>query len=130
MLYALQLWWVGWGLRVIEQWEFLDFIALVFGSSCIYGAAEMAIRAPESETVDMLAESQQLGRLSALSMLLYFLVGPYVNIVMYETAVLPSLLVPAVGIILMIFVITIPKYFRVWSIIFLLYSLGVLALTV
>jgi hypothetical protein len=130
MLYALQLWWVGWGLRVIEQWEFLDFIALVFGSSCIYGAAEMAIRAPESETVDMLAESQQLGRLSALSMLLYFLVGPYVNIVMYEIAVLPSLLVPAVGIILMILVITIPKYFRVWSIIFLLYSLGVLALTV
>ena len=32
----------------------------------------------------MLKDSRELGRLSALSMLLYFLVGPYVNIVMYE----------------------------------------------
>ena len=41
MLYILQLWWVGWGLRTIEQWTFPDFIILVFGSSCIYGAAEI-----------------------------------------------------------------------------------------
>ncbi len=63
MLYILQLWWVGWGLRAIEEWTFLDFIVLVFGSSCIYGAAEMALSAPEDGILDMLQESQHLGRL-------------------------------------------------------------------
>jgi hypothetical protein len=126
----LQLWWVGWGLRTIEQWTFPDFIILVFGSSCIYGAAEMALTAPEEGTVDMLKESQQLGRLSALSMLLYFLVGPYVNIVMYNNAILPSIAVPAIGIVLMLLVITIPSNFKLWSVLFSFYSLAVLALTV
>ena len=130
MLYILQLWWVGWGLRTIEQWTFLDFIILVFGSSCIYGAAEMALTAPEEGTVDMLKESQQLGRLSALSMLLYFLVGPYVNIVMYNNAILPSIAVPTIGIVLMLLVITIPANFKLWSVLFSFYSLAVLALTV
>ena len=130
MLYILQLWWVGWGLRTIEQWTFLDFIVLVFGSSCIYGAAEMALTAPEEGTVDMLKESQQLGRLSALSMLLYFLVGPYVNIVMYRNAILPSLAIPAIGILLMVLVITIPSRFRLWSVLFSFYSLAVLVVTV
>ena len=130
MLYILQLWWVGWGLRTIEQWTFPDFIILVFGSSCIYGAAEMALTAPEEGTVDMLKESQQLGRLSALSMLLYFLVGPYVNIVMYNNAILPSIAVPTVGIVLMLLVITIPANFKLWSVLFSFYSLAVLALTV
>jgi len=130
MLYILQLWWVGWGLRAIEQWTFLDFIVLVFGSSCIYGAAEMSLTAPEEGTVDMLQESQQLGRLSALSMLLYFLVGPYVNIVMYNNAILPSVAVPSVGIVLMVLVITIPARFKLWSVLFSLYSLGVLMVTV
>lgn len=130
MLYILQLWWVGWGLRVIEDWAFLDFIVLVFGSSFIYGAAEMALAAPEDGTVDMLQESQQIGRLSALSMLLYFLVGPYVNIVMYNNAVLPSITVPLLGIILMVLVIIKPTRFPLWSLLFALYSLGVLLLTV
>ncbi len=130
MLYILQLWWVGWGLRTIEQWTFPDFIILVFGSSCIYGAAEMALTAPEEGTVDMLKESQQLGRLSALSMLLYFLVGPYVNIVMYNNAILPSIAVPTIGIVLMLLVITIPSNFKLWSVLFSFYSLAVLALTV
>ena len=130
MLYILQLWWVGWGLRTIEEWTFLDFIVLVFGSSCIYGAAEMALTAPEEGTVDMLKESQQLGRLSALSMLLYFLVGPYVNIVMYRNAILPSLAIPAIGILLMVLVITIPSRFRLWSVLFSFYSLAVLMVTV
>ncbi|RZV50374.1 MAG: hypothetical protein EX270_11520, partial [Pseudomonadales bacterium] len=79
LLYILQLWWVGWGLREINDWRFLDFIVLVFGSSFVYGAAEMALPSPEENNLDMLEESQSLGRLSALSMLLYFLVGPYVN---------------------------------------------------
>ena len=130
MLYILQLWWVGWGLRTIEQWAFPDFIILVFCSSCIYGAAEMALTAPEEGTVDMLKESQQLGRLSALSMLLYFLVGPYVNIVMYNNAILPSIVVPTIGIVLMLLVITIPANFKLWSVLFSFYSLAVLALTV
>ena len=130
MLYILQLWWVGWGLRTIEQWTFLDFIVLVFGSSCIYGAAEMALTAPEEGMVDMLKESQQLGRLSALSMLLYFLVGPYVNIVMYRNAILPSIAIPSIGIFLMVLVITMPSRFKLWSVLFSFYSIAVLAVTV
>lgn len=130
MLYILQLWWVGWGLREIEQWAFLDFIVLVFGSSCIYGAAEMALSAPEDGPLDMLQESQTLGRLSALSMLLYFLVGPYVNIFMYKNAIVPSIAVPSVGILLMALVIIFPARFRIWSALFAVYSLGVIAVTV
>lgn len=130
LLYILQLWWVGWGLREIEAWKFLDFIVLVFGSSCIYGAAEMALPAPESENLDMLHESQNLGRLSALSMLMYFLVGPYVNIYMYHNPVLASLAVPSVGIILMLLVMLLPKYFKIWSAFFASYSIIVLLLTV
>ena len=130
MLYILQLWWVGWGLRIIEQWTFLDFIVLVFGSSCLYGAAEMALSSPEVDTLDMLGESQHLGRLSALSMLLYFLVGPYVNIFMYKNAVMPSIAFPSLGILLMVFVIFFPKRFKLWSVLFTIYSLIIITLTV
>ena len=136
LIYILQFWWVGWELHTIEEWIFQDFIVLVFGCTLLYGAAELAvsaptISAPESETVyDMLQQSQQLGRLSALSMLLYFLVGPYVNIVMYENAVLPSVVVPSVGILLMLLTIFIPVRFPLWSALFACYSLGVLFLTV
>ncbi|MFT7472254.1 MAG: hypothetical protein ACI8XU_002151 [Kiritimatiellia bacterium] len=130
MLYILQLWWIGWGLRAIEQWTFLDFIVLVFGSSSLYGAAEMALSAPEDGTLDMLHESQHLGRLSALSMLLYFLVGPYVNIIMYKNAILPSLAVPSVGILLMLLVIFLPARFKLWSLLFSLYSVFVIMVTV
>jgi hypothetical protein len=130
MLYILQLWWIGWGLRAIEQWTFLDFIVLVFGSSSLYGTAEMALSAPEDSTLDMLQESQHLGRLSALSMLLYFLVGPYVNIIMYKSAILPSIAVPSLGILLMVLVIAFPQRFKLWSVLFAIYSLSVIALTV
>ena len=130
MLYILQLWWVGWGLRTIEQWTFLDFIVLVFGSSCIYGAAEMALSAPEDGVHDMLHASKNLGRLSALSMLLYFLVGPYVNIFMYKNAIFPSIAVPSLGILLMVLVIVSPERFKLWSVLFALYSVSVLTLTV
>ena len=130
MLYILQLWWVGWGLRVIEAWSFLDFILLVFGSSCLYGAAEMALTLPEQDQLDMLQESQNLGRLSALSMLLYFFVGPYVNIIMYNSAVLPALVVPSIGVALMALVISVPHRFPLWSALFATYSVGVIFLTV
>lgn len=129
-LYILQLWWVGWGLRTIEEWTFLDFLVLVFGSASLYGAAEMALSAPEDGPLDMLSISQNFGRLSALSMLLYFLVGPYVNIVMYQNAILPSIAVPALGIILMVLVMAFPSRFSLWSTLFSLYSMTVLFLTV
>ncbi len=130
LLYILQLWWVGWGLRDIESWKFLDFIVLVFGSSCIYGAAEMALPSPEGNNLDMLQESQSLGRLSALSMLMYFLVGPYVNIYMYHHSILASLTIPSIGILLMLLVILLPRFFKLWSALFAAYSLIVLLLTV
>ena len=130
MLYILHLWWVGWALRAIEEWTFLDFMVLVFGSSCIYGAAEMALSVPDDGNLDMLYESQHLGRLSAFSMLLYFLVGPYVNIFMYNNAIMPSIAVPSAGILLMVLVIVNPQRFRLWSVLFAMYSMMVITLTV
>ena len=129
LLFILQLWWVGWGLRVIEDWTFFDFIVLVFGSIFIYGAAEMALSAPDEE-IDMLEESQQFGRLSAIFMLLYFLIGPYVNIVMYNRPILLSLVFPSLGIALMLLVIFFPKRFAMLSPLFALYALLILSVTV
>ena len=110
MLYILQLWWVGWSLRVLQEWQFTDFIVLVFGCSCLYGASEMALSEPGEEGLDMLRESQRWGRLSALFMLMYFFVGPYINIVKLDAPVLPSLIVPAIGIVLMALVISVPVF--------------------
>ena len=90
----------------------------------------MALSEPGEDTLDMLDESQQFGRLSALSMLLYFFVGPYLNIVLYEYPVLPSLIVPSIGILLMILVISLPSQFKLWSALFLIYSVNILVLTV
>ena len=130
LIYILQLWWIGWGLRIIEVWTFSDFIVLTFGSIFIYGAAEMALSVPEEASIDMLLESQSIGRLSALFMLLYFLVGPYVNIIMYDRAALPSIVFPAIGIGLMVLVMVFPARFKMWSSLFGLYSLLILYLTV
>lgn len=130
MLYILQFWWIGWGLATIATWTFLDYMVLVFGSTFLYGAAEMALSAPEKGALDMLQQSQSLGRLSALSMLLYFLVGPYVNIFMYHNAVIPSIAVPSFGILLMLLVLALPSQFRWLSLVFAVYTLGVLYLTV
>ena len=90
----------------------------------------MALPAPEESKIDMLEQSKGLGRLSAASMLLYFLVGPYVNIAMYGNAIIPSIAVPSVGIMLMVLVISFPARFKTWAIFFTIYSLAVLALTV
>ena len=130
MLYILQLWWVGWSLRVLQEWQFTDFIVLVFGCSCLYGASEMALSEPGEEGLDMLRESQRWGRLSSLFMLMYFFAGPYINIVKLDAPVLPSLIVPAIGIVLMALVISVPRYFRFWSVLFFIYSMSVLVLTV
>ena len=63
-------------------------------------------------------------------MLLYFLVGPYVNIVMYDNPVLPSVVVPIAGIAVMLLMIFMPSRFRLWSILFALHAIVVLLLTV
>lgn len=130
LVYVLQFWWVGWGLRTVEVWSFTDFVVLVLGCSFIYGAAEMALSVPDEDKLDMLQESQQWGRLSALSMLFYFLVGPYVNILMSGNAILPSIAVPSIGVLIMLFVIGLPKHFPIWSVLFALYSAVILVITV
>lgn len=130
LIYILQLWWIGWGLRDISEWAFIDFMVLVFGSIALYGASEMALPGAEDTHMDMLQHSQGLGRLSALSMLLYFLIGPYVNIAMYNNAILPSIAIPSIGILLMICTIALPALFRLWSLLFAGYSMLILFLTV
>ena len=129
MSYILQLWWIGWGLREIEVWAFSDFLVLVAGSICIYGAAELALPVPEEDDLDMLAHSQSLGRLSALSMLVYFAIGPYFNLAISDTAFLPSLIVPAIGVLLMATMIVRPGFFKGASLLLSVYSLSILVLT-
>jgi hypothetical protein len=130
MTYSLQLWWVGWGLAELGVWSFGDYAVLTAGSVFVYGAAEMALPVPDdSRALDFLAHSQGLGRLSALSMLLYFVVGPYVNITMFGNEVLPSLVVPAIGIVLMGLIIALPRAFTVLSPLFAVYTSFILYLT-
>ena len=129
MSYILQLWWVGWGLRDMPQWAFSDFLILVVGSICIYGAAEMALPVPDEDRLDMLQHSENLGRLSALSMLVYFLIGPYVNLTMYEVDMVPALVVPSLGVIMMGLIIFVPRWFRVLAVLVAVYSLWILLLT-
>ena len=130
MAYALQLWWVGWGLRGIEEWSFIDFLVLIFGSICIYVAAEMAMPGTEEEgEINFLNHSQHLGKLSALAMMVYFLIGPYVNLVMYHNPLAPALAVPSIGVLITGLIIYEPKWFKALSAIFALYSMGVLYLT-
>lgn len=130
MTYSLQLWWIGWGLSDLEQWTFSDYAVLTAGSIFVYGAAEMAMPVPEgTQELDFLQHSRGLGRLSALSMWLYFAVGPYVNIALFGNDVVPSLVLPAIGILLMSLVIAIPKIFPVMSILFASYTAIILAIT-
>ena len=129
MAYILQLWWVGWGLRQMDTWAFSDFLILVVGSICIYGAAEMALPVPDEDELDMLHHSTTLGRLSALSMLVYFAIGPYVNLAMYENQLGPSIALPILGVFLMGLIIMRPGAFKLLSVLFAAYSLMILFLT-
>lgn len=130
MFYSLQLWWVGWELHTVTDWSFGDYVILTAGSIFVYGAAEMALPVPEGSTdLDFLRHSRGLGRLSALSMLLYFVVGPYVNISMFGNEVLPSLALPAVGIMLMGIIIALPRAFPVMSFLFCVYTALILTVT-
>jgi hypothetical protein len=129
LVYILQFWWVGWGLRELSEWSFLDFLVLVLGSICIYGAAEMSLPVPGEDKLDMLNHSQTLGRFSALSMLVYFAIGPYFNLVLNDTPVIPALALPVLGSVMMLLIIFLPKTFQWISLVFAAYSLLILALT-
>jgi hypothetical protein len=130
LIFILQLWWIGWGLHDYTDWNFLHFLMLIFASICIYGAAEMALPDPDDGHYDMLVHSQGLGRVSAMSLMVYFLVGPYINITMFNNPIDLSIAIPLMGVLLMVLVIWIPRWFKGLSIIFGIYSLMVLYLTV
>lgn len=134
MFFILQLWWVGWELRSYEVWEFLDFFTLVIAAIFVYGAAELALPREDYDIsddseLDFLSHSRSLGRVSAASMLGYFAVGPYVNINLFGNPVLPSLVVPLIGAVLMLVMILRPVMFRSGSVFFAFYTVMILLLT-
>ena len=134
MLFILQLWWVGWELRMVTDWTIVDFFVLVIGSIFIYGAADLALPtedydiSSDNELV-FLAHSRSFGRLSALSMLGYFCVGPHVNITMFGNPPLLSLSIPAIGASLMLLIALKPKWFEFLSVVFAGYAVLILYLT-
>ena len=134
MVFILQMWWVGWELRNFSDWTILDFFVLVVGTVFIYGAAEMALPVEDYDVqsdaeLDFIRHSQSLGRVSALSMLGYFAVGPYVNIRLFENPALPSALVAALGAALVLLITLKPAWFRGLTIVFSAYAAVVLYLT-
>jgi hypothetical protein len=134
MIFILQLWWVGWELRGLSEWTIFDFFILVVGSISIYGAAELALpsedyNVADDSELDFLAHSHSLGRVSALSMLGYFCVGPYVNISLFANAALPSIGFPVLGGILMLVIILKPAWFKFMSVLFACYAILILYLT-
>lgn len=134
LLFILQLWWVGWELSTYSQWTFLDFLALVVGAIFIYGAAELALPREDYDIsddseLDFLAHSHSLGRVSAISMLGYFCVGPYVNVTLFGNPLLPSIGFPLLGGILMLLIALKPEWFKALSIAFTAYATSILFLT-
>lgn len=133
-IYILQLWWVGWELRLVSDWSIVDFFALVIGAIFVYGAAELALPTEDFDIsddaeLDFLAHSRSLGRVSATSMLGYFAVGPYVNLTMFDNAPLPSFGFPLLGGSLMALMILRPQWFKWLSAVFTGYTLLILYLT-
>ncbi len=133
-IYILQLWWVGWELRLVEDWSIIDFFALVIGSIFVYGAAELALPTEDFDIsdhteLDFLAHSRSLGRVSAMSMCGYFAVGPYVNLTMFGNTPLPSYGFPMLGGGLMALMILRPSWFKWLSVVFTLYTIVILYLT-
>ncbi len=134
MVYILQLWWVGWELRTVSDWSIIDFFVLVIGSIFVYGAAELALpiedyNIADNTELDFLAHSRSLGRVSALSMLGYYCVGPYVNITMLDNPPLLSIAFPALGVFLMLAIILRPAWFQALSVVFAGYTIMILYLT-
>ena len=133
-IYILQLWWVGWELRLVTDWSIIDFFALVFGAIFVYGAAELALPIEDYDTsddseLDFLAHSRSLGRVSAMSMLCYFAVGPYVNLTMFNNPPLASYGFPIIGGCLMVLMIIKPRWFSALAVVFTGYTLLILYLT-
>ena len=134
MLFILQLWWVGWELRIVQDWTIIDFFVLVIGSICIFGAAELALPTEDYDVtdnteLDFLAHSRSLGRFSAISMLVYFAVGPHVNVTLFKNPLLPSLVFPVLGVSLMLLIALQPKRFKTLSVVFACYTIVILYLT-
>ncbi len=135
LVFTLQMWWVGWELRNYPNWSFSDFFVLVACTVFIYGAAELALPVEDYDVasdreLDFLHHSQSLGRVSAASMLCYFLLGPYVNIYMLKNAALPSILVAGFGAALMLAFLVKPAWFKAVTFVFASYAAAVLYLTV
>lgn len=133
-IYILQLWWVGWELRLVSDWTIVDFFTLVIGAIFVYGAAELALPTEDYDIsddteLDFLAHSRSLGRVSAASMLGYFAVGPYVNMTMFDNSALPSFGFPIAGAILMLLIILKPRWFPCLSVLFTAYTVLILYLT-
>ena len=133
-IYILQLWWVGWELRLVTDWSILDFFALVIGAIFVYGAAELALPIEDYDIsddteLDFLTHSHSLGRVSAASMLGYFAVGPYVNLTMFNNPPLPSYGFPIFGGLLVLLMIVRPKWFAGLAVVFTAYTILILLLT-
>ncbi|MBT8102308.1 MAG: hypothetical protein KJO95_05020 [Gammaproteobacteria bacterium] len=133
-IYILQLWWVGWELRLVSDWSIIDFFALVIGAIFVYGAAELALptedyNIADDTELDFLTHSRSLGRVSAMSMLGYFAVGPYVNLTMLDNPALASFGFPILGGSLMALMMLKPQWFKWLSIVFTGYTLLILYLT-
>lgn len=134
LFFILQLWWVGWELRSYAQWNFIDFFVLVIATIFVYGAAELALPREDYDIsddseLDFISHSRSLGRVSAVSMLGYFAVGPYVNIFLFGNPVLPSIVVPVVGGALMLAIVLRPVWFEAVAVLFALYTMLILFLT-
>jgi len=134
MLFILQLWWVGWELRTVSEWTIIDFFVLVIGSIFVYGAAELALPTEDYDASDdselvFLAHSRSFGRLSALSMLGYFCVGPHVNLTLFGNPPLPSILFPIIGGSLMLLIALKPGWFKALSVVFACYAILIIYLT-
>lgn len=134
LVYILQLWWVGWELREYHDWSIVDFFALVIGSIFVYGAAELALPTEDFDIsdnteLDFLGHSRSLGRVSAASMLGYFLIGPYVNVKMFGNPPIASYGFPIFGGIQMILLIFRPQWFRWLTAVFAGYTGMILYLT-
>ncbi|MEP5764860.1 MAG: hypothetical protein ABJ308_09705 [Halieaceae bacterium] len=134
MVFILQLWWVGWELRNYSDWTIFDFFVLVAGAVFIYGASELALPVEDYDVasdkeLDFLNHSQTLGRISALSMLGYFAVGPYVNIRLFDNPALPAVIVAAIGATLMALTALKPNWFKAMVLVFAMYAVGILYLT-
>jgi hypothetical protein len=133
-VYILQLWWVGWELRLVPDWSIVSFFILVIGALFVYGAAELALPTEDYDIsddseLDFLRHSRSYGRVSAASMAGYFIVGPYVNLTMFGNPPVASFGFPAFGVVMMALMIFRPRWFEPLSVLFTAYTLLILFLT-